>query len=52
MALVVITLFVPCIATVTVLYKERGWKEASTLWFGSWVLAFAIGGVLAAVMVR
>jgi ferrous iron transport protein B len=51
-ALVVITLFVPCIATVTVLYKERGWKEASTLWFGSWVLAFAIGGVLAAVMVR
>jgi ferrous iron transport protein B len=51
-ALVVITLFVPCIATVTVLYKERGWKEASTLWLGSWVLAFAIGGVLAAGMVR
>jgi ferrous iron transport protein B len=45
-ALVVITLFVPCIATVMVLFKERGWKEAATLWLGSWVLAFAIGGVL------
>lgn len=49
-ALIVITLFVPCIATVVVLYKERGWKEASTLWFGSWVFAFAIGGVLARVL--
>jgi ferrous iron transport protein B len=51
-SLVVITLFVPCIATVTVLFKERGWKEAMTLWMGSWVLAFAIGGVLAAFLVR
>lgn len=50
--LVVITLFVPCIATVVVLYKERGWKEASSLWIGSWVLAFAIGGVLAQVIAR
>ncbi|MEB3197319.1 MAG: ferrous iron transport protein B [Candidatus Sericytochromatia bacterium] len=46
-ALVVITLFVPCIATVVVLFKERGWREAAVLWLGSWVLAFAIGGVLA-----
>lgn len=45
-ALVVITLFVPCIASVVVIYKERGWKEGTTLWLGSWVLAFAIGGVL------
>ncbi|MFN3428899.1 MAG: ferrous iron transport protein B [Candidatus Sericytochromatia bacterium] len=51
-ALVVITLFVPCIATVTVLFKERGWREALTLWLGSWVLAFAIGGVLAAGLIR
>lgn len=51
-SLVVITLFVPCIATVTVLFKERGWKEALTLWLGSWVLAFAIGGVLAAILMR
>lgn len=46
-ALVVITLFVPCIASVVVIYKERGWKEGTVLWLGSWVLAFAIGGVLA-----
>jgi ferrous iron transport protein B len=45
-ALVVITLFVPCIASVVVIYKERGWKEGTVLWLGSWVLAFAIGGVL------
>ena len=45
-ALVVITLFVPCIASVVVIYKERGWKEGTTLWMGSWVLAFAIGGLL------
>ncbi|MEB3330461.1 MAG: ferrous iron transport protein B [Candidatus Sericytochromatia bacterium] len=49
-ALVVITLFVPCIATVVVLFKERGWREAAVLWGGSWVLAFAIGGVLAAAL--
>lgn len=51
-SLVVITLFVPCIATVTVLFKERGWREALTLWLGSWVVAFAVGGALAAVIVR
>jgi len=49
-ALVVITLFVPCIATVVVLFKERGWREAAVLWGGSWVLAFAIGGALAAAL--
>ncbi len=49
-SLVVITLFVPCIATVTVLFKERGWREALTLWLGSWVIAFAVGGVLAAIL--
>ena len=49
-SLVVITLFVPCIATVTVLFKERGWREALTLWLGSWVVAFAVGGTLAAIL--
>jgi ferrous iron transport protein B len=49
-SLVVITLFVPCIATVTVLFKERGWREALTLWLGSWVIAFAVGGVLATIL--
>lgn len=46
-AMIVITLFVPCIATVGVMIKERGPKIALTIWFGSWACAFVIGGILA-----
>jgi len=46
-SLIAITLFVPCIATVLVLFKERGWKEGATVWFSSWALAFLIGGTVA-----
>jgi ferrous iron transport protein B len=46
-AMIVITLFVPCIATVGVMMKERGPKIAFSIWFGSWIAAFAIGGLLA-----
>ena len=46
-AMIVITLFVPCIATVGVMIKERGPKIALTIWFGSWAAAFVIGGLLA-----
>jgi ferrous iron transport protein B len=46
-AMIVITLFVPCIATVGVMIKERGPKIALTIWFGSWAAAFVIGGALA-----
>jgi len=46
-SLVVITLFVPCIASLMVLFKERGLKEASAIWIGSWATAFFVGGVLA-----
>lgn len=49
-AMIVITLFVPCIATVGVMIKERGMKIAMTIWIGSWLCAFAIGGVLARVL--
>ncbi|MHB8945611.1 MAG: ferrous iron transport protein B [Bacillota bacterium] len=45
-AAVTITLFVPCIASVTVIYKERGLREASVLWFASWALAFGVGGLV------
>ncbi len=45
-AAVTITLFVPCIASVTVIYKERGAREASVLWFASWALAFGLGGLV------
>jgi ferrous iron transport protein B len=49
-AMVVITLFVPCIATVGVMIKERGARIALSIWVGSWLCAFAIGGVLAQVL--
>lgn len=46
-SLVVITLFVPCIASLMILFKERGVREAMAIWAGAWVLAFAVGGMLA-----
>lgn len=49
-AMIVITLFVPCIATVGVMIKERGMKIALSIWFGSWAAAFIIGGVLARIL--
>lgn len=49
-SLVVLTLFVPCIAAVVMLFKERGFKEASFIWLGSWVLAFGVGAVLARIL--
>jgi|LGVD01.1.fsa_nt_gb hypothetical protein len=49
-SLVVITLFVPCIASLMILFKERGFKEATTVWLGAWVLAFSVGGLLAQIV--
>jgi len=46
-ALITITLFVPCIAAILVLFKERGKKEAAIIWGGSWVVAFLVGGMVA-----
>jgi ferrous iron transport protein B len=45
-SLVVITLFIPCIANVLMIVKEYGWKTAA--WVASVVfpLAFAVGGLL------
>lgn len=49
-SLVVITLFVPCIASLMILFKERGVKEALAVWLGAWVLAFSVGGILAQIV--
>ncbi len=46
-ALVTITLFVPCIASVLVIMKERGKAFTAFTWFGSVVLAFLVGGIVA-----
>jgi ferrous iron transport protein B len=49
-ALVTITLFTPCIASFMVMMKERGWREALTVWAGTWVVAFLVGGLLSHVL--
>ena len=46
-ALVTITLFVPCIASILIIFKERGRREAAIMWGATWVIAFTVGGLLA-----
>lgn len=46
-SLIVITLFVPCIAAIMVIFKERGFKDALLIWLGSFVVAFLTGGFIA-----
>lgn len=46
-AMVTITLFVPCIASMMVILKERGWRYLAGLFAGSVGVAFLIGGLLA-----
>lgn len=49
-SLVTITLFVPCIASFLVMLKERGWKIGFTIWAGTWIFAFTIGGILSHIL--
>lgn len=49
-ALITITLFVPCIASIMMIFKERSKIEASAIWLGSMAIAFLIGGVLAQII--
>ncbi len=44
-ALITIALFVPCIASFTVIAKERGTRESVMLLAGSWLIAFAVGAL-------
>lgn len=48
-ALITITLFVPCIASILVIFKERTRGEAVLIWGSSWVVAFLFGGIVAQV---
>ena len=50
-ALVTITLFVPCIASLMVMLKERGTKEATIVWLATWVGAFLVGGLLSQILI-
>ncbi len=46
-ALITLTLFVPCIAAMMIMVKERNWRDAVYIWFGSWITAFTVGGIVA-----
>ncbi|MBC7104833.1 MAG: ferrous iron transport protein B, partial [Firmicutes bacterium] len=46
-ALVTITIFVPCIASTLVIFKQRGRREALVIWPTIFLLAFFVGGILA-----
>jgi ferrous iron transport protein B len=46
-SLIVMTLFVPCIAAIMVIFKERGTRDALAIWFGSFAVAFFTGGITA-----
>ena len=48
--LIVVTLFVPCILTMTMILKEHDARTALLMWVGSWVTAFSVGGLVAAVL--
>ena len=45
-SLVTITLFVPCIANVFIIIKERGWRTALWMLVVIFPLAFGVGGLL------
>jgi ferrous iron transport protein B len=49
-AMVTITLFVPCIASTIVVLKERGWVYMLGLLVGSISLAFLLGGIVAHIL--
>jgi ferrous iron transport protein B len=45
-AMVTITLFIPCIAAVMMIARERGWRTASAIVALVFPLAFVVGGLL------
>jgi ferrous iron transport protein B len=46
-AIVVLTLFVPCVTSLIIMFKERGSKQGIVIWSGSLILAFFVGGIVA-----
>lgn len=49
-AMVTITLFIPCIANVFIIAKERGWKTAAAMAAFIFPVAFAVGGLVRVLM--
>jgi ferrous iron transport protein B len=50
-ALVTITLFVPCVASLMVMIKERGIRKGMMIWAGTWMVAFLVGGVVSQILI-
>lgn len=50
-ALVTITLFVPCLASLMVMLKERGAKQGLLIWIGTWIAAFTVGGLVSQILI-
>lgn len=50
-ALVTITIFVPCIASALVIFKERGARQAIIIWPTILILAFLIGGIISQILI-
>ncbi|MDN5293622.1 MAG: ferrous iron transport protein [Eubacteriales bacterium] len=49
-ALITITLFVPCIASTMVIFKERGRKEGLVIWPVIITIAFIVGGIVSRIL--
>lgn len=45
-SLVTITLFVPCVANLLIIFKERGWRMAVAILLVIFPVAFGVGGLL------
>lgn len=45
-ALVTITLFVPCIASMIIIAKEQGKRQGALMWAAAFSIAFIVGGVV------
>jgi len=50
-ALITITLFVPCIASFVIMLKERGIKQGMIIWSFAWIFAFLIGGIVSQILI-
>ncbi|MDR3187291.1 MAG: ferrous iron transporter B [Holosporaceae bacterium] len=46
-ATVVLSLFVPCINALVVIFRENGWKAAAALWIASFFISILVGWMVA-----
>ena len=47
---VVVTLYVPCLAALIVMYKEREFKTTSFIWIGTLFVSLIVGSILARIL--